>query len=78
MGLRPLEREKRKEKKRKEKKGKEKKRKEKERKEKKRKKEVFSRKLMSQLPDETEHIQRTMEMMEHGRIAGGKITRKGE
>jgi hypothetical protein len=39
---------------------------------------VFSRKLMSQLPDETEYIQRTKEMMEHGRIAGGKITRKGE
>jgi len=42
------------------------------------KKMVDSRKLMSQKPGETEHIQRTIEMMEHGRIAGGKITRKGE
>jgi hypothetical protein len=33
---------------------------------------------MSQKPDETEHIQRTIEMIEDGRIAGGKITRKGE
>jgi hypothetical protein len=41
-------------------------------------KKVDSRKLMSQKPDETEHIQRTIEMMEHGRIAGGNITRKGE
>jgi hypothetical protein len=39
---------------------------------------VDSRKLMSQKPEETEHIQRTIEVMEHGRIAGGKITRKGE
>jgi len=39
---------------------------------------VVSRKLMSQKPDETEHAQRTIEMMEHGRIAGGKIIRKGE
>jgi hypothetical protein len=33
---------------------------------------------MSQKTDETEHIQKTIEMMEHGRIAGGKVTRKGE
>jgi hypothetical protein len=33
---------------------------------------------MSPKQDETENIQRTIEMMEHGRIAGGKITGKGE
>jgi hypothetical protein len=33
---------------------------------------------MSQKKDETQHNERTVEMTEHGRIAGGKITGKGE